>query len=89
MIDVVVYFLLEEFQKEGLRVPLGTIYRIAENMIAKQNEYVDGLICCKECKKRYNPNECPMCHLVFGERYECTSDNGYCDRGERRPNETD
>lgn len=39
---------------------------------------------CKDCKKRYKPNECPMCILVYGEQHDFTQENGYCDRGERR-----
>ena len=39
---------------------------------------------CKDCKKRYKPNECPMCILVYGEQNDFTQENGYCDRGERR-----
>lgn len=42
---------------------------------------------CKDCKKRYNPNECPMCILVYGEQHDFTQENGYCDRGERRTND--
>ena len=42
---------------------------------------------CKECSKRYNPNECQMCILVYGEQHDFTSENGYCDRGERRTDE--
>ena len=39
---------------------------------------------CKECRKRYNPKECPMCVFVYGEQHDVTHDDGYCDRGERR-----
>ena len=39
---------------------------------------------CEDCKKRYKPNECPMCILVYGEQHDFTQENGYCDRGERR-----
>lgn len=39
---------------------------------------------CKDCKKRYEPNECPMCVRVYGEQHDFTQENGYCDRGERR-----
>lgn len=42
------------------------------------------VIRCKNCKKRYKPNECPMCILVYGEQHDFTQENGYCDRGERR-----
>ena len=39
---------------------------------------------CKDCRKRYNPKECPMCVRVYGEQHDFTQENGYCDRGERR-----
>ena len=39
---------------------------------------------CKDCKKRYDPNECPMCILAYGEQHDFTLENGYCDCGERR-----
>ena len=39
---------------------------------------------CKDCRKRYNPKECPMCVRVYGEQHDVTHDDGYCDRGERR-----
>lgn len=51
-----------------------------------QYKHKDAVIVirCKECKKRYNPNECPMCLLVYGEQHDFTHDQGYCDRGERK-----
>lgn len=42
------------------------------------------VVLCKECKKRYNPKECPMCVRVYGEQHDFTQSDGYCDRGERR-----
>ena len=39
---------------------------------------------CKDCKKRYDSNECPMCILAYGEQHDFTLENGYCDCGERR-----
>lgn len=38
---------------------------------------------CKDCRKRYNPKECPMCVRVYGEQHDVTNDDGYCDYGER------
>ena len=46
------------------------------------------VIRCKECKKRYNPYECPMCIIVYGEQHEFTHADGYCDRGERKDNDS-
>ena len=39
---------------------------------------------CCQCSKRYDADECPMCHLVEGEYNEYTADDGFCDRGEMR-----
>ena len=43
---------------------------------------------CKKCRKRYDPNECPMCIIVYGEQHEFTHAEGYCDRGERKDNDS-
>lgn len=39
---------------------------------------------CKDCIRRYDTDECPMCFLIEGEYYEYTNGNGFCDRGERK-----
>ena len=39
---------------------------------------------CKDCIRRYDTDECPMCFLIEGKYYEYTNENGFCDRGERR-----
>ena len=41
---------------------------------------------CKDCNRRYDADECPMCCLIGGESHDYTADNGYCDRGERKEN---
>ena len=43
---------------------------------------------CKDCHKRYNPRECPMCVFVYGEQHDVTQAEGYCDRGERKNNDS-
>lgn len=37
---------------------------------------------CKDCIRRYDTDECPMCFLSEGQYYEFTRDDGFCDRGE-------
>ena len=37
---------------------------------------------CKDCIRRYDTDECPMCFLSEGKYYEYTNENGFCDRGE-------
>ena len=39
---------------------------------------------CKDCIRRYDTDECPMCFLIEGKYYEYTNENGFCDRGERK-----
>ena len=38
---------------------------------------------CKNCIRRQDTDECPMCFLSEGQYYEFTRDDGFCDRGER------
>ena len=39
---------------------------------------------CKDCIRRYDTDECPMCFLIEGKYYDCTNENGFCDRGDRK-----
>ena len=39
---------------------------------------------CKDCIRRYDTDECPMCFLIEGKYYEYTNGNGFCYRGERK-----
>ena len=39
---------------------------------------------CKDCIRRYDTDECPMCFLIEGKYYEYTNGNGFCDSGERK-----
>ena len=39
---------------------------------------------CKDCIRRYDTDECPMCFVIEGKYYEYTNGNGFCDRGERK-----
>ena len=48
-----------------------------------QKAETEEVVRCKNCKKRYDTNECPMCVRVYGEQHDFTHDEGYCDRGER------
>lgn len=44
------------------------------------------VIRCKDCRRRYDIDECPMCVLHINRYFEYTMDDGFCDRGERRDN---
>ena len=39
---------------------------------------------CKDCIRRYDTDECPMCFLIEGKYYEYTNESGFCDSGERK-----
>ena len=39
---------------------------------------------CRDCIRRYDTDECPMCFLIEGKYYEYTNENGFCDRGDRK-----
>ena len=58
---------------------------IAWNKIA-QAPTIDAVpvIRCKDCIRRYDTDECPMCFLIERKYYEYTNGNGFCDRGERK-----
>ena len=58
--------------------------------IERQREFLDKfptidavpVVRCKDCIRRYDTDECPMCFLIEGKYYEYTNENGFCDRGE-------
>ena len=39
---------------------------------------------CKDCIRRYDTDECPMCYLSEGKYCEYTNGNWFCYRGERK-----
>lgn len=49
---------------------------------ARKNAVI--VVRCKDCIRRYDTDECPMCFLIEGKYYEYTNGNGFCDRGERK-----
>lgn len=52
----------------------------------KKQPIIDAVpvVRCKDCIRRYDTDECPMCFLIEGKYYEYTNGNGFCDRGERK-----
>lgn len=61
------------------------VHRKVQKLIA-ETPAVDAVevVRCKDCIKRYDTDECPMCFVSDGKYYEYTNGNGYCDRGERK-----
>lgn len=45
-----------------------------------------AVVRCKDCIRRYDTDECPMCYVSGGQYYEYTLENGFCDKGERIEN---
>ena len=60
--------------------------------IERQREFLDKfptvdavpVVRCKDCIRRYDTDECPMCFLIEGNYCDYTNENGFCDRGERK-----
>ena len=57
-----------------------------ENCVVNDAPTIDAVpvVRCKDCIRRYDTDECPMCFLIEGEYCEYTNENGFCDRGERK-----
>ena len=72
-----------ELSDEDWSVTGGTAIRLIHNAI-DQAPTIDAapVVRCKDCIRRYDTDECPMCFLIEGEYYEYTNENGFCDRGE-------
>lgn len=77
---------LEIVRNQGIAHP--NVYYLTNYAMAILQEAptVDAVpvVRCKDCIRRYDTDECPMCHVSGGQYYEYTSDNGYCDKGERK-----
>ena len=67
-----------EWGYDGIREDVQQIFENAETVNAVE------VVKCKDCIKRYDTDECPMCFVSDGKYYEYTNGNGYCDRGERK-----
>ena len=67
-------------------VPIYRMRQWFENCRNQQRQtiYAVQVVRCKDCIRRYDTDECPMCYLSEGKYYEYTNGNGYCDRGERK-----
>ena len=80
------------FLKDILTAGIGkTIIEYSESDIGymiRKRPTVDAVevVRCKDCIRRYDTDECPMCFLSEGQYYEFTRDDGFCDRGERKDN---
>lgn len=82
MIDIVIHHLSEEFRREGLLVPFGTTYRIAEKLIEEQNNCSKELMLCNECK-HYVWDEFDGCHVCI-RMSKYVKKDFFCAFGERK-----
>ena len=65
---------------------------VIREYIERQREFLDKfptvdavpVVRCKDCIRRYDTDECPMCFLIEGNYFDYTNENGFCDRGERK-----
>ena len=77
---------LEIVYERGIKHPNAyhlTNYAMAVLQEAPTIDAVE-VVRCKDCIRRYDTDECPMCFLSGGQYYEFTRDDGFCDRGERK-----
>ena len=78
--------LLEDIQaaveNEGMgSMVAGALKRYVKRVTAAD---VAPVVRCRDCIRRYDTDECPMCFLIEGNYCEYTNENGFCDRGERK-----
>lgn len=77
---------LEIVHEQGIAHP--NVYYLTNYAMAILQEAptVDAVevVRCRDCIKRYDTDECPMCFLNRGLYVECTKDDGFCDLGERK-----
>ena len=78
---------LEIVRDQGIAHPSAYHLTNYATLILREAPTIDAVqvVRCKDCIRRYDTDECPMCFLIEGKYYEYTNENGYCDRGE--PNE--
>ena len=79
---------LEIVHERGIAHPNAYYLTNYATLILQEAPTVDAVpvVRCKDCIRRYDTDECPMCFLSGGKYYEYTRDDGFCDRGERKDN---
>ena len=80
LIDLDSEYIQETLYRRGFK----TRQDIEEWLNNAQTIDVVSVVRCKDCIRRYDTDECPMCFLIEGKYYEYTNGNGFCDRGERK-----
>ena len=77
---------LEVVRDQGIAHPSAYYLTNYATLILREAPTIDAVpvVRCKDCIRRYDTDECPMCFLSEGKYYEYTNENGFCDRGERK-----
>ena len=77
---------LEVVRDQGIAHPSAYYLTNYATLILREAPTIDAVpvVRCKDCIRRYDTDECPMCFLIEGKYYEYTNGNGFCDRGERK-----
>lgn len=77
---------LEIVREQGIAHPGAYHLTNYATLILREAPTIDAVtvVRCKDCIRRYDTDECPMCFLIEGKYYEYTNENGFCDRGERK-----
>lgn len=87
---------LQRMAQNYRRIGLGEVgdeHEAIARMLSKQECFptIDAapVVRCKDCKHRNSPYNCPMRKLVMpvegpGAYEDCTEDDGYCHKGDRK-----
>lgn len=77
---------LEIVRDQGIAHPSAYHLTNYATLILREAPTIDAVpvVRCKDCIRRYDTDECPMCFLIEGKYYDYTNENGFCDRGERK-----
>ena len=77
---------LEIVRDQGIAHPSAYHLTNYATLILREAPTIDAVpvVRCKDCIRRYDTDECPMCFLIEGKYYEYTNENGFCDRGDRK-----
>ena len=77
---------LEIVRDQGIAHPSAYHLTNYATLILREAPTIDAVpvVRCKDCIRRYDTDECPMCFLIEGKYYEYTNENGFCDRGETK-----
>ena len=77
---------LEIVRDQGIAHPSAYHLTNYATLILREAPTIDAVqvVRCKDCIRRYDTDECPMCYLSEGKYCEYTNETGFCDRGERK-----